>query len=127
MKVAVDDAVQVDELSARRGRGRQHDRRPDRRRRGHAPLRRHLDRRRPLPLARRIADVARACAFMGLTGYEGHCSLEFDETKRHAMAREAMALLTGIAADLAAAGLPCQIVSAAGTGHLGDHLAATRA
>jgi D-serine deaminase-like pyridoxal phosphate-dependent protein len=68
-----------------------------------------------LPLARRIAD-APGLRFMGLTGYEGHCSLEFDETKRHAMAREAMALLTGIAADLDANGLPCQIVSAAGTG-----------
>jgi len=36
--------------------------------------------------------------------------------KRHAMAREAMAMLTGIADDLGAHGLPCQIVSAAGTG-----------
>ena len=53
-----------------------------------------------LALARRIAE-APGLRFMGLTGYEGHCSLEFDETKRHAMAGEAMALLTGIAADLA--------------------------
>jgi D-serine deaminase-like pyridoxal phosphate-dependent protein len=68
-----------------------------------------------LPLARRIADSP-GLRFVGLTGYEGHCSLEFDETKRHAMACEAMRLLTGIAEDLAAAGLPCQIVSAAGTG-----------
>jgi D-serine deaminase-like pyridoxal phosphate-dependent protein len=68
-----------------------------------------------LPLARRIAD-APGLRFMGLTGYEGHCSLEFDETKRHGMANEAMAVLTGIAADLAAHELPCQIVSAAGTG-----------
>jgi D-serine deaminase-like pyridoxal phosphate-dependent protein len=71
-----------------------------------------------LPLAQRIAESP-GLKFLGLTGYEGHCSLEFDETKRHAMAREAMALLTGIAADLAAAGLPCQIVSAAGTGTWG--------
>jgi D-serine deaminase-like pyridoxal phosphate-dependent protein len=71
-----------------------------------------------LPLAHRIAESP-GLRFMGLTGYEGHCSLEFDETKRHAMAREAMGLLTGIAADLAAAGLPCQIVSAAGTGTWG--------
>ena len=54
--------------------------------------------------------------FVGLTGYEGHCSLEFDPVKRHAMAGEAMATLTGIADDLAAAGFPCEIVSAAGTG-----------
>ena len=71
-----------------------------------------------LPLARRIADSP-GLRFVGLTGYEGHCSLEFDETKRHAMAGVAMGMLTGIAADLAAAGLPCQIVSAAGTGTWG--------
>jgi D-serine deaminase-like pyridoxal phosphate-dependent protein len=71
-----------------------------------------------LPLAQRIA-ASPGLRFMGLTGYEGHCSLEFDETKRHAMARDAMGLLTGIATDLAAAGLPCQIVSAAGTGTWG--------
>lgn len=68
-----------------------------------------------LAVARRIAD-APGLRFMGLTGYEGHCSLEFDEAKRHAMAREAMAFLTGIADHLAAHGLPCEIVSAAGTG-----------
>jgi D-threonine aldolase len=68
-----------------------------------------------LPLARRIAE-ARGLRFLGLTGYEGHCSLEFDADRRHAMADEAMDKLTGIAADLAAAGFPCQIVSAAGTG-----------
>ena len=66
--------------------------------------------------------VARAIAgspglrFAGLTGYEGHCSLEFDEAKRHRMAHEAMAFLTGIADRLTAAGFPCPIVSAAGTG-----------
>ena len=68
-----------------------------------------------LPIARRVAD-APGLAFMGLTGYEGHCSLEFDEDRRHEMAGEAMATLTGIAAGLADAGLPCRIVSAAGTG-----------
>ena len=68
-----------------------------------------------LPLARRIAD-APGLGFSGVTGYEGHCSLEFDVTKRHAMASEAMALLTRIAADLADHGLDCRIVSAAGTG-----------
>lgn len=68
-----------------------------------------------LRLARRIAESP-GLRFRGLTGYEGHCSLEFDPVKRHAMADEAMVRLTGIAADLAANGLPCQIVSAAGTG-----------
>jgi D-serine deaminase-like pyridoxal phosphate-dependent protein len=68
-----------------------------------------------LPLARRIAD-APGLEFLGLTGYEGHCSLEFDETTRHSMAGRAMAVLTGIARHLADNGLACQIVSAAGTG-----------
>ena len=68
-----------------------------------------------IPLAKRIV-AAPGLKLRGLTGYEGHCSLEFDETKRHAMAHEAMAVLTGIADRLAAEGLPCEIVSAAGTG-----------
>jgi D-serine deaminase-like pyridoxal phosphate-dependent protein len=68
-----------------------------------------------LALARYIT-AAPGLKFRGLTGYEGHCSLEFDEAKRHAMAHEAMAVLTGIADRLAAEGLPCEIVSAAGTG-----------
>jgi D-serine deaminase-like pyridoxal phosphate-dependent protein len=68
-----------------------------------------------LPIARRI-DAAPGLTFEGLTGYEGHCSLEFDAGKRHVMAREAMALLTGIADRLADEGLPCRMVSAAGTG-----------
>jgi D-serine deaminase-like pyridoxal phosphate-dependent protein len=46
-----------------------------------------------LPLARRIAE-APGLEFVGLTGYEGHCSLEFDETKRHAMAGQAMSVLS---------------------------------
>ena len=75
-----------------------------------------------LPLARRIA-TPRASASSGLTGYEGHCSLEFDAAKRHAMAREAMALLTGIAADLGAsrAALPDRVGRR--DRHLGGHLA----
>jgi D-serine deaminase-like pyridoxal phosphate-dependent protein len=68
-----------------------------------------------LGLARRI-DAAHGLEFLGLTGYEGHCSLEFDATKRHAMADEAMSFLTGIADHLADHGLPSRIVSAAGTG-----------
>jgi D-serine deaminase-like pyridoxal phosphate-dependent protein len=68
-----------------------------------------------LPLARRIAD-APGLEFVGLTGYEGHCSLEFDRPTRYDMAATAMSTLTEIAARLADAGLPCRIVSAAGTG-----------
>jgi D-serine deaminase-like pyridoxal phosphate-dependent protein len=68
-----------------------------------------------LELARRI-EAAPGLAFTGLTGYEGHCSLEFDPEKRHAMADVAMTFLTGVADHLAAHGLACRIVSAAGTG-----------
>lgn len=66
-------------------------------------------------LARHITESP-GLSFLGLTGYEGHCSLEFDPVKRRTMARDAMAKLTGISAELAAQGLPCRIVSAAGTG-----------
>jgi D-serine deaminase-like pyridoxal phosphate-dependent protein len=66
-------------------------------------------------LARRITE-ATGLEFFGLTGYEGHCSLEFDAMRRESMAGEAMSLLTGIATALGEAGFPCRIVSAAGTG-----------
>ena len=68
-----------------------------------------------LPLARQIADSA-GLDFVGLTGYEGHCSLEFDRQKRYDMADTAMSTLTSIASRMADEGLPCRIVSAAGTG-----------
>jgi D-serine deaminase-like pyridoxal phosphate-dependent protein len=68
-----------------------------------------------LSLARLIA-AAPGLKLAGLTGYEGHCSLEFDPVKRHEMAHVAMAFLTGIANHLAANGFPCEIVTAAGTG-----------
>ena len=114
VKVAVDDAVQVDELSraavaAGSTMGVLIDVDEGMHRCGVASVEEAL------PLARRIA-AAPGLAFMGLTGYEGHCSLEFDEAKRHVMAGQAMSLLTDIAGRLAEAGLPCQIVSAAGTG-----------
>ena len=52
----------------------------------------------------------------GVTGYEGHCSREFDKAKRERMAREAMDYFVGIAKLLVDNGLPCSLVSAAGTG-----------
>lgn len=52
----------------------------------------------------------------GVTGYEGHCSLEFDKTKRERMCREAMDYFVGTADFLSKKGFPCKIVSAAGTG-----------
>lgn len=113
-KVAVDDPVQVDELShaaqlAESTIGVLVDVDEGMHRCGVASVDEGL------ALARRVA-AAPGLEFLGLTGYEGHCSLEFDEARRHAMAREAMAFLTGIADQLAADGLPCRIVSAAGTG-----------
>ena len=51
---------------------------------------------------------------LGLALYMFLVALEFDVEKRHAMAREAMALLTGIASRLADEGLPCRMVSAVG-------------
>ncbi len=68
-----------------------------------------------LVLARKIA-ASPGLKLVGLTGYEGHCSLEFDEAKRRAMAKVAMAFLTGVADHLGANGFPCEIVTAAGTG-----------
>ena len=68
-----------------------------------------------LTLARYIEDSP-GLHFTGMTGYEGHCSLEFDHEKRHRMAREAMEFFIRIADLLATKGLPCEILSAAGTG-----------
>lgn len=64
----------------------------------------------------RLITAAPGLKLVGLTGYEGHCSLEFDPAKRYAMAKVAMGVLTGVADHLAANGFPCEIVSAAGTG-----------
>jgi D-serine deaminase-like pyridoxal phosphate-dependent protein len=114
VKVAVDDAVQVDELAhAAAAAGSTIDVLIDVDEGMHRCGVTTTEQ--ALTLARRIAD-APGLTFAGLTGYEGHCSLEFDEKLRHSMAGQAMALLTGIAGDLADHGLPCQIVSAAGTG-----------
>lgn len=114
VKTAVDDAIQIDELSraaveAQSTIGVLIDVDEGMHRCGVASPDEALG------LAHRIADSP-GLEFVGLTGYEGHCSLEFDEAKRHVMAGEAMSLLTGIAAHLANNGLPCRIVSAAGTG-----------
>jgi D-serine deaminase-like pyridoxal phosphate-dependent protein len=68
-----------------------------------------------LKLARRIVELA-GLRFDGLTGYEGHCSLEFHKAKREWMARKAMDYFVGVADLLISNGLPCPILSAAGTG-----------
>jgi D-serine deaminase-like pyridoxal phosphate-dependent protein len=51
----------------------------------------------------------------GLTGYEGHCSLEPDEQLRTVKHRAAMELLLIVADRLESVGYPCPIRSAGGT------------
>lgn len=53
--------------------------------------------------------------FWGLTGYEGHCSLEPQKEKRESMAREAMKYFVSVADLLNENGFSCPIMSAAGT------------
>ncbi|OGV69079.1 MAG: hypothetical protein A3K19_16765 [Lentisphaerae bacterium RIFOXYB12_FULL_65_16] len=54
--------------------------------------------------------------FRGLMGYEGHVVLLKSETERRRLAEESVQRLLGAAADLRAAGLEVEIVSAGGTG-----------
>jgi D-serine deaminase-like pyridoxal phosphate-dependent protein len=67
------------------------------------------------------ATLARAVAGLeglrleGVTGYEGHCSIEDDVVVRTALQRDAMGTLIEARDALLAAGLPCPIVSAGGT------------
>jgi D-serine deaminase-like pyridoxal phosphate-dependent protein len=68
-----------------------------------------------LSLARMVTDLP-GLKFLGMTGYEGHCSLTPERNKRHNLAHEAMDFFTGIADFLAENGLPCEILTAAGTG-----------
>ena len=67
-----------------------------------------------LTLARHVTKLP-GLRLEGITGYEGHCSREFDKLKRERMTREAMHYFVGIAELLRREGLPCPIVSAAGT------------
>jgi len=73
------------------------------------------DAKQALALAQRITD-AQGLRFWGLTGYEGHCSLTPERTKRHRLAHEAMDFFLGVADSLAEKGFPCEILTAAGTG-----------
>lgn len=52
---------------------------------------------------------------VGVTGYEGHCSLTPERELRHERERQAMGLLVSIAEHLEQAGIPCPIRSAGGT------------
>ncbi|HKZ90721.1 MAG TPA: alanine racemase [Candidatus Limnocylindrales bacterium] len=68
-----------------------------------------------LGLARRITELP-GVRMDGLSGYEGRCSLELDRGRRHEMQRQAMAYFVSVAEHLEANGVPCAILSAAGTG-----------
>jgi len=68
-----------------------------------------------LRLARRITELP-GLRLDGLTGYEGHCSLEFHKAKREYMARQAMDYFVSVADLLIHNGFACPILSAAGTG-----------
>jgi D-serine deaminase-like pyridoxal phosphate-dependent protein len=65
-------------------------------------------------LARTVAGLD-GVRFEGLTGYEGHCSLEDDVAAREVLQRRAMASLLEARDAVLAAGLACPIVSAGGT------------
>src|SRR5437867_2374013 len=52
---------------------------------------------------------------LGVTGYEGHCSLTPEADLRAQRQHQAMTFLTRTAEDLRAKGFPCPIVSAGGT------------
>lgn len=66
-------------------------------------------------LAQRVVATP-GVALRGLMGYEGHLQPMADRAEREARARRAMGGLVATAERLRAAGLPCEIVSAGGTG-----------
>ena len=65
-------------------------------------------------LAQQLADLP-GLRFEGVTGYEGHCSLEDDVGERMLKQRAAMDVLLAAVAAIEDAGVPCSIVSAGGT------------
>lgn len=65
-------------------------------------------------LAGRLGDLP-GLEFAGVTGYEGHCSLEDDVAMRAIKQRRAMDVLLSAVAAIEAKGIPCPIVSAGGT------------
>jgi len=68
-----------------------------------------------LALARKVADTP-GVELRGVMGYEGHAVGIEDRQRRTAAALEAMERLISTAETIRGAGLPCQIISAGGTG-----------
>jgi D-serine deaminase-like pyridoxal phosphate-dependent protein len=68
-----------------------------------------------LALARRVVEAA-GVRLRGVMGYEGHAVGIEDRADREARARRAMEKLLATATLIREAGLPCEIVSAGGTG-----------
>lgn len=67
-----------------------------------------------LALARRLVELP-GLRFLGLTGYEGHCSLTPETELRHAKQRAAMEMFVGTADLIVTGGIACPILSAGGT------------
>jgi D-serine deaminase-like pyridoxal phosphate-dependent protein len=65
-------------------------------------------------LAQRVAELD-GVRLLGVTGYEGHCSLTPERELRHEREQTAMGFLVETAEAIRRAGLPCPIVSAGGT------------
>jgi D-serine deaminase-like pyridoxal phosphate-dependent protein len=68
-----------------------------------------------LALARAVSRLP-GLRFLGVTGYEGHCSLTPDQEARRAKQQAAMTFLIEVADHLEADGHQCPIRSAGGTG-----------
>ena len=65
-------------------------------------------------LGRRLMEL-KGIRMLGVTGYEGHCSLTPEAELRAQKQKKAMSFLTYTAGELKARGIPCPIVSAGGT------------
>ena len=65
-------------------------------------------------LAKRLVDL-KGLRLLGVTGYEGHCSLTPEAKLRAERQHVAMTFLTQTASTLRSKGFPCPIVSAGGT------------
>jgi D-serine deaminase-like pyridoxal phosphate-dependent protein len=67
-----------------------------------------------LAVAKRVQQLP-GLRMDGLSGYEGHCSMEMDTETRHRKQAVAMSYFVEVADLLEANGVPCPILSAAGT------------